>query len=189
MADDDSNVLDMKRKPSIREMFDRTAGKPGPDSAPRSAGKATRKERHAAGDDDAEQGEPFGGPESFDPDSSDYKAFGWAGNRGLPSLRVILKDGSEHACHYADLDTAHPDGSVFKPSITGHKGNVITLRFAGRAKPFLVIIEGLRLRQVWELLIGHRTPWIHELPTAVSFARDDEPVIRSITFKQIAAEG
>jgi hypothetical protein len=42
---------------------------------------------------------------------------------------------------------------------------------------------------MWELIIGHRTPWIHELPTAVNFARDDEPVIRSITFKPIPAEG
>src|SRR5262245_61357111 len=38
---------------------------------------------------------PGGGPEFFDPESADYKAFGWAGNKTLPSLIIILKNGTE----------------------------------------------------------------------------------------------
>jgi hypothetical protein len=72
--------------------------------------------------------DPVGGPESFNPDSSDYKAYGWADNRSLPSLRV------------------------------------------------------------WELIVGHRTPWIHELPTQAYFAREDKRLIHFIIFKPILAE-
>jgi hypothetical protein len=128
------------------------------------------------------------GPESFDPDSTDYKAYGWVVHRTLPSLRVIRTGGSECCFHYADLDTAYPGGSEFVPTALGGKGNVITLCFAGRSVPFLVTLEGVRLRQVWELITGHCTPWIHELPTAVSFTRPDEPVIRSITFTPVLAK-
>ena len=155
MGDDDGNVIDMPRKPSIREMLGRTAGKPGADAAPRPAGKATHAEPEQP---DAEPPEPFGGPEAFDPDSSDYKACGWPGNGSLPTLRVILKDGSEFACHYADLDTAYPGGSVSMPSASGHKGNVMTLRFAGRAAPFLVVCDGLLLRAVWGLVLSPTGP-------------------------------
>ena len=50
---------------------------------------------------------------------------------------------------------------------------------------FLVIIEGLRLRRVWELILGHQTPWIHELPADAPFCNDNDPVIRSITIKEV----
>src|SRR5438093_11373720 len=110
---------------------------------------------------DAGRGEPGGGPESFDPECPDYKAFGWAGNKTLPSLRIILKDGSEKACLYAHLDSECPaDGCEFIPSAPGRKGNVIRLRFAGQCSVFMVIIEGVRLRRVWELIMGHQTLWI-----------------------------
>ena len=46
---------------------------------------------------------------------------------------------------------------------------------------FTVVIEGVRLRRVWELIMGHRTPWIHELPPGVDFVGKDEPVIWSVT--------
>jgi hypothetical protein len=126
--------------------------------------------------------EPDGGPEEFDPDSTDYKAFGWAGNRTLPSLVVILKDGSECGFNYADLASACPDGSMFFPSAPGFKGNVIRLRFAGDDGVFLVVIEGLRLRRVWRLIMAHQTPWIYERPEGMEFVDPDGPVIRSIEF-------
>src|SRR3954451_25385941 len=44
--------------------------------------------------------DPQGGPESYDPASGDYKAYGWAGNRTLPSLIIIFKDGSEGGFNY-----------------------------------------------------------------------------------------
>ncbi|HZW29711.1 MAG TPA: hypothetical protein VFF52_03335 [Isosphaeraceae bacterium] len=47
------------------------------------------------------------------------------------------------------------------------------------------MIEGLRLRRVWELIMGHQTPWIHELPADAPFLGDNDPVIRSITFKEV----
>jgi hypothetical protein len=130
-----------------------------------------------------------GGPESFDPEDADYKAFGWAGNKTLPSLRIILKDGSEKGCLYSHLDSECPvDGCEFIPSAPGRKGNVIRLRFAGHSSVFMVIIEGVRVRRVWELLMAHQTPWIRELPTDVDFKNDNEPVMKSITFKAVKAD-
>jgi hypothetical protein len=134
--------------------------------------------------------DPGGGPESFDPESADYKAFGWAGNKTLPSLIVILKDGSEYGINYGDLASACPTGSMFLPSAPGFKGNVIRLLVAGPDGVFMVVIEGLRLRRVWGLIMGHKTPWIHELPAGMAVVRNDEPVIWSIHFldqKQLAA--
>jgi hypothetical protein len=135
-------------------------------------------------------GDPGGGPEAFDPDSTDYKAFGWAGNLTLPSLIIILKDGSEYGINYCDLASACPTGSMFLPSAPGCKGNVIRLRVAGDDGVFMIVIEGIRLRRVWELIMAHKTPWIHELPERIGFGGDSEPVIRSISFldqKRLAA--
>lgn len=132
--------------------------------------------------DAGESPEPGAGPETFDPASTDYKAFGWAGNKTLPSLIVILKDGSEYGINYADLGTAWPHCSMFQPSAPGFTGNVIRLRVAGDDGVFMVVIEGLRLRRVWDLIMGHKTPWIHELPAGMDFVGSDDPVIRSINF-------
>jgi hypothetical protein len=137
----------------------------------------------------AESDEPGSGPESFDPENADYKAFGWAGNKTLLALVVILKDGTECAINYCDLASSHPGGSVFLPSAPGFRGNVIRLRDDG---VFAIVIEGLRLRRVWELIMGHKTPWIHEFPASMGAVRDGEPVIRSIRFigrEQLAAAG
>lgn len=120
------------------------------------------------------------GLESFDPESSDYKACGWAGNKTLPSLRFILKDQSEFGCSYAHLDTAHPGGCQFIPSAPG-KGNIIRLRFAGQASVFMVVMEGTGLRRLWEAIMAHRVPWVHELPSGINFHGRDETVVRSIT--------
>src|SRR5579883_1506420 len=96
------------------------------------------------------------GIEAFDPGSSDYKAYGRADNLTLPSLRLIFKDGSEKACLYSQLDSnGLRDGCEFLPSSGDGRGNVIRLRLAGHSAVFLVIIEGLRLRRVWELIMGH----------------------------------
>lgn len=127
-----------------------------------------------------------GGIEAFDPGSSDYKAYGRADNLTLPSLRLIFKDGSEKACLYSQLDSnGLRDGCEFLPSSGDGRGNVIRLRFAGHSTVFLVIIEGLRLRRVWELIMAHQTPWICELPTDAPFLGGNDPVIRSITFKEV----
>src|SRR5205823_44811 len=123
--------------------------------------------------------EPDGGPEAYDPASGDYKAFGWAGNKTLPSLVIILKDGSECGVNYGDLASAHPGGSMFLPTAPGCKGNVIRLRVAGDDGVFLIVIEGVLLRRVWELIMGHKAPWIHELPPGAVHLRPEEPVIWS----------
>ena len=128
---------------------------------------------------------PGGGPEFFDAEDAEYKAFGWAGNKTLPTLRVIFKDGSEWAIVYAHLDTHPVQGSRFLPSSPGRKGNLILLRVAGHEGGFLVEIEGIRLRRVWELLMGHLTPWIHELPPGVDFMASEEPVIWSVIARGI----
>jgi hypothetical protein len=181
---DERNVMDATRKKlSIRQLLEQ----PAVETPPRPAAPA-RKVVEEPEPPKTERLELVGGTEFFDPDNADYKACGWAGNKGQASLRVIRRDGSENGLLYADLDTAYPGGSEFTPMAPGRKGNVITLRFAGRAAPFLVIIEGLRLRRVWELIMTQRTPWIHELPTDVGFTGPEEPVIRSITFKPILAE-
>ena len=130
--------------------------------------------------------EPGAGPECFDDGNGDYKAFGWAGNKTMPTLMVILKDGTALAINYCDLATACVGGSMFLHSAPGCKGNVIRLRIAGVDVPFLVVIEGRRLWRLWELLMGHKTPWIHELP-AVDFGGGDEPVIWSVAFTPVVA--
>ena len=131
--------------------------------------------------------DPQGGPESYDPASGDYKAYGWAGNRTLPSLIIIFKDGSEGGFNYCDLASAHPGGSMFLPSAPGHKGNVIRLRIAGDDGPFMTVLEGLRLRRVWELIMAHKTPWIHELPAGLDLPGGNEPVIWSAGFTTLRA--
>lgn len=122
------------------------------------------------------------GSESYDPES-DYKACGWAGNKTLPTLRLILKDGSEIAIVYGHLDTNPVNGSSFVPKPPGRKGNLIFLRAVGFDGVFMVVIEGIRLRRIWELIMSHQTPWICELPDGMDFASNDEPVIWSITAK------
>ena len=128
-----------------------------------------------------------GGTECFDPESADYKAFGWAGNKTVPSLSVILKDGSALGINYADLASAYPGGCAFLPSAPGCKGNVIRLRVAGDAGAFLAVLEGRRLWRGWELLMGHKTPWIRELPEGMDVMGGDEPVIWSIAITALPA--
>jgi hypothetical protein len=125
-----------------------------------------------------------GGPEDFDAEGGDYKAFGWAGNQAQPTLIIILKDGEELSFTYADLATAHPGGSMFLRAAPGSRGNVIHLLFHGDDGLFVVALEGIRLRQVWGLLMRHQTPWIQELPEGAESARG-EPVIRSVAFQRI----
>jgi hypothetical protein len=125
-----------------------------------------------------------GGPEAFDPESTDYKAFGWAGTVTLPAFSIILKDGSALGVNYADLASAHEGGSVFLPSAPGCKGNVIRLRIAGDDGVFLIVLEGCRLWRGWELLMAHKTPWIRELPQRLDLVGGNEPVIWTITFAE-----
>jgi hypothetical protein len=122
--------------------------------------------------------------DAYHPDGQDYRACGRVGNRILPSLRFILKDGSEQHAAYAHLDTRRPEGSEFIPSVTG-KGNVIRLRFAGASSALLVEITGRNLRLVWMRIIEHLTPWVHEYPGAIDALGELEPVISSFTFTEI----
>jgi hypothetical protein len=173
---DDSDTLTRSRSPRAPSAIAEMLKHPGKPSLVVDTGPETQKPEGAAS-------------ESFDPESPDYKACGWAGNKTLPSLRLILKDGSEKGLLYSHLDSECPsDGCEFIPSAPGRKGNVIRLRFAGHATVFMIIIEGMRLRRVWELLMAHQTPWIHELPTDVHFINDNEPVVKSITFKAVKAD-
>jgi hypothetical protein len=121
------------------------------------------------------------GVESFDPGSTDYKALGRVGSRTVPSLRFIRKDKSEIGCSYGHLDSRHPGGCEFIPSGAG-KGNVIRLRFAGAEGAFSVVIEGRNLRHVWEMIMGHMTPWVHEYPADIDTEGEKATVVKSITF-------
>jgi len=184
---DDSEVIGMKRS-VISEILAEEDDPPRAMVTPylRKHGEAQRKPPELV-KNAADKPEAGGGPESFDPESSDYKAYGWAGNKTLPSLVIILKDGSEYSVNYCDLASAYPGGSMFLPSAPGCKGNVIRLLVAGADGVFLVVIEGRRLRRVWELIMGHKTPWIHELPAAVDFGGVAEPVVWSVTFQALRA--
>jgi hypothetical protein len=136
-----------------------------------------------AGGEDAD-----GEPEGFDPESTDYKAFGWGGNKAGPSLTLILKHGSAHGINYCDLASAYPGGSMFLPSAPGCKGNVIRLRVAGDGGAFLVVLDGRRLWRAWELLMAHQTPWVREWPEEVDFIDAGEPVITSIAITPLPAD-
>jgi hypothetical protein len=127
---------------------------------------------------------PGSGPEDYDAEGGDYKAFGWAGNQPQPTLIIILKDGTELGFNYADLATACQGGSMFLRSAPGFKGNVVRLLFHGDDGLFVVLLGGVVLRHVWGLLMRHKTPWVHELPEGAE-AVPGEPVIRSITFQKI----
>lgn len=134
------------------------------------------------------EGEPDGGPESFDPASSDYKAFGRAGNKTLPTLRVIKGDGTEWPIVYAHLDTNPLNGSQFVPKLPGKEGNIIFLRVAGNDGVFMIAIKGIRLRRIWELIMSHQTPWIHERAEGEIFTGGTDAVIWSITATAIKPE-
>jgi hypothetical protein len=105
----------------------------------------------------------------------------------VPSLRLILKDGSSKAIVYAHLDSHDPGGCEFILSAPGGTGNVIKLRVDRHSRVFMVIILGVRLWRVCELIMDHKTPWIHELPTGLAFGCDNQPVIKSITFQAVPA--
>ena len=189
--DGDEKVIDLGRTfhlPSPSEI----AANPRPFLTPEQQHGPEKPERKARQRPDVSPkpggDHPGGGPEFFDDESSSYKAFGWAGNKTLPTLRVILKDGSEWAIVYAHLDTNPENGSQFLPKPPGRKGNLVFLRVVGSDGVFMIVIEGIRLRRVWELIMGHLTPWIHELPEGTGFVGDDEPVIWSITAKAIKPE-
>jgi hypothetical protein len=127
---------------------------------------------------------PLGsGPESFDPAGTDYKAFGWASNKTVPTLLLIFADGREKAVVYGQLDSDPDNGSEFLPSAPGQKGSVLRLRVAGSARVFFVVIEGAVVRHVWELIMAHKTPWIRVLPPGGVPTRG-EPVIWSIAFEK-----
>ena len=145
------------------------------------ASRPWRPELAPAAVDTPMQAPASAGPEEFDPDSRDYKAFGRSISRSLPSLRFILKDQSERACCYAHLDSHHPDGCQFLPSLPG-KANVIKLRFAGASVAMTVTIEGRHLRPLWELIVGHATPWVHEYPAAMDTEGKGVPVVTAIHF-------
>lgn len=185
MSGDDEKVIDFVSAaglPSPSDVLDNPqAYQPGHMAA--ETPKPKRFARPAA--TPAGDAEPAGGPESFDPESGDYKAFGRAVGGMVPTLRIILKDDSEWPIVYAHLDTNPLAGSRFLPTVPGRKGNLILLRVAGHDGVFLVAIEGVRLRRVWELILMHRTAWIRELPPDAQLIGDKEPVIWSITAKDV----
>jgi len=170
MATDDDTLT---RRPSpsdiLRELRENPAGRRNP--PPEQPTPATPPEA----------AEEFG-PESYDPRRKDYKAFGGAGKRTLPSLVFVMKDRSERAVSYAHLDSHYPGGCEFIPSAPG-KGNLIRLRFAGASVIFTVEIEGRNLHRCWELIMGHLTPWVAAYPADIDTLAADEPVIKSIEFK------
>ena len=130
-----------------------------------------------------------GGPECYDPETNGYQAYGRPGLETRRSLHVILRDGSAGCFQYADLESSYPNGCQFRPSAPGGEGDVITLRFGTRSGSILVILNGLRLRRVWQLLMEHMTHWIRELPTEIGLPEEDVPVIRSITLRPVAPSG
>ncbi len=105
-------------------------------------------------------------------------------DKAVGGTGVILKDRSERACPYAHLDSDYLGGCQFIPFAPG-KGTVIKLRFAGQSRVFMVVIEGLRLRRVWKLIMNQQTPWVHELPADVDFHGGNEAVVKSITFEVV----
>ena len=46
----------------------------------------------------------------------------------------------------------------------------------------MVIIEGRHLRRLWELVMGHLTPWVYEYPADMDTEGKDETVVTAITF-------
>jgi hypothetical protein len=121
-------------------------------------------------------------PESYDPKRKSYRAFGHnPGNRTLPSLTLVLKDGSQRAFPNAHLDSHYPGGCEFIPSAPG-RGNVIRLRYAGANVSFMVELEGRNLHRVWELIMAHTTPFVVEYPADMDVLGEDEAVIKAIRF-------
>lgn len=190
MAGDDDKVLEI---PSIDELLANAKRYQGPEHGGHAARHAdSRREAwppsaasSPAATAPAEGLDPAAGPESFDAASDDYKAYGWGGGRPHASLRLIFKDGSEKAIVYGHLDSHPLAGSEFLPALPGRKGNLIRLRISGQNCVFLVVIAGLFLRRVWELILLHQTPWIHELPAEAVALRPGEPVIWSIGFANV----
>lgn len=188
-ADTEEKVIAMPLKHEARESAGEWLDGISPADLREDRAAAFKQRDRGGGRPGTETAEPASEPESFDPAGDEYKAFGWAGNTTLPSLVLIFRDGSERAIVYAHLDSHPSDGSVFLPSAPGCKGSVIRLRIAGQGGVFIVVIQGLRLRRVWELILGHKTPWIHELPPGVVPLRQDEPVIWSIAFEKATPDG
>lgn len=124
------------------------------------------------------------GPEVYDPDRKDYKAFGWAGNRTVASIRFIHKDQSEIGCSFAHLDTHYPGGCEFIPSAP-RRGNLIRLRFAGASVTFMLEIEGRNLRRCWELIMGQQTPWVAEYPADMDTEGVAVTVIKAIRYEPV----
>ena len=172
---DDNDTL--PRRPSPAEIIRQLKENTLPTHMP----KPEREREPLKAPEPAEPPSPDG-PESFDPDSREYKAYGRSSNKPVPSLRFIRKDPSEFGVSYGHLDTHHPEGCEFIPSAPG-KGNIIRLRFAGASVSFIVTLEGRNLRRLWELFMGHLTPWVHEYPAAIDTLAGEATVVKAINFK------
>jgi len=106
----------------------------------------------------------------------DYQAHSRAANKPVPTLRLLLCNGSIRGFPMGHLDSI--DFEIDGPG----QSPVIVLRFAG-LEPSEVRLEGRRLDALYDLLGYERIAWVRELPR--DKATNERTVISGISIRTI----
>jgi hypothetical protein len=106
----------------------------------------------------------------------DYKAHARAANKPVPTLRLLLCNGSIRGFPMGHLDSI--DLEIDGPG----QSPVIVLRFAG-LEPSEVRLEGRRLDALYDLLGYERIAWVRELPR--DKATNERTVVSGISIRTI----
>jgi hypothetical protein len=122
------------------------------------------------------------GHDTFDPESTAYRAHAKPASLMLPSVHFIFRDRSIRTCQYYQLES----DSGFTTLPQG-KGNRLVFRFAGSSN-VEVVIQGRNLWKLYDSLTQHRIAWVYELPADRDFESDGATVIHSIAVESGNAE-
>lgn len=135
-----------------------------------------------AGRENWDRTEESFGHETFDPESSTYRAHAKAAPLMLPSVHFIFRDRSIRTCQYHQLES---DSSFV--TLPQGKGNRLAFRFAGSSS-VEVVIQGRNLWKLYDSMTQHRIAWVHALPADRDFESDGATVVHSIAIESGDAE-
>jgi hypothetical protein len=111
-----------------------------------------------------------------------YRAYGREAGQMLPTLFLLLADGTRRGFPYAGL-VGGPD------LVEASSGLVIILRFSD-VVPMEVTLSGRNLEELYEALGYHEVAWVRALPPGKMISDRALPVVSSIAVKPLLpAEG
>ncbi len=112
-----------------------------------------------------------------------YKAYSRPSHQMLPTLYLMLADGSKRGFPYS----GRIEGPHLVPDDDPGKGNVIVIRFSA-SKMIEVQIRGRHLDELHHYLGDHRMRWVRELPKGKFVNEAGAAVVTSIGIGVIEEE-